>query len=1230
MKRHEAEPQPQYAQTKDASPLSRRRSVRMNKGKIMRKLLGQPAPSAIENTSVDHGAADSPQLRPSASQNTTYAAGAPIACLDRSSDGSCAVIAGTKVFKVLRIDGPTITEELDLRSAITSYATSHDLSAATPDQLNIKAVKWSHGALDTSIITASGNGRITVYDLNRVGEGLETARIHEHARQVHKLAINPFMCNWLLSASQDGTVRSFDIRTPFVGRNGPTFRTWQTFKCNADAVRDVMWSPTDGMEFACCTDAGVVQKWDIRKPSAPVLKLTAHQSPCFSISWHPDGDHLTSGGADQFCHVWDLSKKADRNQKPRYSFATPAPISTVSWRPACWSATAQGRRAAQIAVAYDDTSITRNQTSSVDLWDLARPSMPFKQIDQWDSSPTGILWNSRDLLWAVDREGRFTQTDVVFAPKAIDRRSLSSFSFSASGDVLMLLEERQIPQRRSRPSIKSPEVSPNFQPNSSAGTLMSVSQTDSEEDVVGSFLGPRQRKTHRRRNSARSTQSFSSTPPSNTGIVDSKVMSLDDALKVTGIYKPQQVMAIGHAPSTANRHTYQYFSNRYLIRMEKDNFAKYDFTPTNVRMTSTTEHFARTAEAVGHYRLAQTWRLVGYTMNILLTRRAEYHRQSRLAVPEPPKKADKQHKLKQDVAALQSKIDHDLETPRRQPRAQTPQDSPLQRPTRSTVMADAESTSNVATPLARPVDDDIVDRTREAMLTPITVDDDVLNLPEAAHSTSPSPIPVPGAEVRTSSIEGYDFYGMETFSPPIVEFHPPQRKQPLRLDDFMKHNRSPENRQLSRHDSGESFQMFSTSNESHQAKFLSSSESDAGRSLPDRVSGREDSSSFNPSNSEAPSQSDSSYKHPPTNSDQSNGDKRNEMRQSPTNPPILRLQEASMQSTSNSDELNTPEEESVRPPSGGEVISEDPNIVESDYLPWPNDPHFTVAPIDPSILVQRSIDFETKTSALNAAAMVLLLRPFLPASAIDEIQAGAILRQYHHRLTSMKLFMEAALLRNLCVPLYPSVFAPAQENITIGYFCTSCQKPLENDPLIPNSVWHCPRCERAIEGCAVCRHRELDPDLTYEDQDASSLESLALWWLCPGCGHGGHTTCMQAWHSGPEFDEGSKVSGGCCPLEGCLHPCLPGTWRAQRWEEKKMAKARELESLVRESSRAGARAVGVGRGGVRRDNREVNQSKAVEGVRVALGVGVGGATDRGPGLERKKSVKLVAPGEEGG
>lgn len=1174
----------------------------------MRKLLGQP--TAVPNEITETGSLDSPKLRPSASQNTVFTTRSPVACLDRSPDGQRAVIAGQKVFKTLRVDGSTITEDVDLRAIVSSYASSHDITAATADQLNIKAVKWSHTQLDTTIITACGNGRVTLYDLNRAGEGLEVARIQEHARQVHKLDINPFKCNWLLSASQDGTVKSFDLRTPFNGRNGLTFRTWHTFKCNADAVRDVKWSTTDGFEFACSTDAGLVQKWDVRRPSAPVLKITAHQSACFSISWHPDGDHLVSGGIDQHCHVWDVSKTAERGQKPRYSFTTPAPVSSVSWRPACWSATAKGKRAAQVTVAYDDSNTNRHQTSVVHIWDLARPTMPFKEIEQWDSSPTGLLWNTRDLLWSVDRDGHFTQTDVAFVPQLIERRGLSTFAFSPTGDIVMLLEPRQSP-RRPRPSISSPEASPSY-PHSSNVPLLSVSRSDSEEDVVGSFLGPRQRK--RRRHSER-THSLSTTPPSVTGMVDNKVMALDDAVKVTGQYKARQVMAVGHAPSTAKRALYQYFTNRYLGQMVK-NLNSPNEDKVNARLASTMEYFARTAESIAHYRLAQTWRLLAYTMDLLLTRRAEHHRKSRLTIQKP---AVIDNVSKENTNDSPPQRNRGEETPRKNVQSGSSYPSPLHRGSKSFMAEDIESTSNVATPLVRPVQENIFHETRETMHTPL-VEDDILHLPEAAHIGKPSPIPVPGSsnfsDRTASSIEGYDFYGMESFSP-AIDFVAPPRKLPLRLD-YSEHSDITLRMQPQRHDSGDSFQMFSTSGDSQSAQFMDSSGSDEhsktyGSSLRDRVSSWENSLSWREKHrssvdSEMHGQSESSDEHLVSDSPQPYRSSRIGGLQNPAFPPVFRIQEASVPEPTKSGLPKAHLQEVPTSPS--EKTSDNPNIIDNDYLPWPNDPGFIIPSIDPTVLVQRSITFEAQTGALNASAMILLLRPLLPPGAIDNIQAGAILAQYHQRLINMKLFTEAAMLRNLCVPLYPSVFAMAQQNISIGFFCTDCHKPLENDPLIPNSHWKCPRCRQAINGCAVCLQRDA---IDYE-YDADDTVDNSLWWYCPGCGHGGHTACMAAWHAGPEYEEGTKYSGGCCPLEGCLHPCLPGTWRDVRAEEKKLLKQRELDLLIKENSRQGSR----GRG-VRRDVREVNQSKAVEGVRVVLGIG---------GLERKKSVKVVAPGEE--
>ncbi|KAK6612305.1 WD domain-containing protein [Botrytis cinerea] len=1112
----------------------------MNKGKIMRKLLGQTA-TTVEVSDTNN---DSPHLRPTASQGTVYSAGAPLSCLGRAPDGSRAVVAGPKVFKIVKTEGSKITEDIDLRTSTSSYPTGHDGAAATSDQLNIRAVRWSHTQFSSTIVTAGGNGRITVYDLNRAGgEGFELARIQEHPRQVHKLAINSFKGNWFLSASQDGSVKCFDLRD--------TRRSVATYRCNADAVRDVKWSPTDGMEFACSTDAGILQKWDFRKSNAPIMKITAHNSAVFSISWHPDGDHIISGGKDQQCHV-----------------------------PACWTATGQGKRVAQVAVSYDDTSVNRAQFSTVHLWDIARSAVPFKEIEVSNSAPTGILWSTRDLLWSVDKDGHFVQTDVAFSPKVIDRRSLSTFSFSPTGDVLMLMEERQAP-KRVRPSINSPELSSSSQQPSNAPSF-AISHSDSEEDVVGSFLGPRRRKHHRGQHSGRLTQNLSTTPPNPTGMAD--------------------IMAIGHAPSTPKRAKYQYMSRCYLEYMTKNNIEAADSIPLNATISATIEHFAKGAEYARYYRLAQTWRLLGFTMDLLLVRRAEFHRQHRL---QNLSRKDSEPK-RIDSSTKSDELDESNEkTPRKSQPPAASNEVALHPAVRSIIADEIESTSNVTTPLVRPVMDSIAEMS-EAINTPM-VENDTLVLPPSVTSTVREPIPVPVAgsftsDQTTSSVEGYDFYGMDAFKP-AVDFVPP-KKQPLRLD-YSEQNSYAQRMGLIRHDSGESFQMFSTSNDS-QSKYLGGgSDSDAhsvrrDESLRERVSSWE-------GNVAGYSKTTSS------------------LNSRPSEESIEKTSEALPKIVVPAPKINSPVQTHRKVPpvpktteSAFENNSSDPNLIETDFLPWPsdNDTEFVISPLNPTTLVQRAIEFETQTGALNAAAMILLLRRLLHPDVIDPIHAEAILRQYYHRLMSMQLCYEATLLRNLCVPLYSSIFASTQEQVSVGFYCTECNKPLENDPLVPGSEWSCPRCRNPIMTCPICQHGD----------DVPGSQGPQTWWYCGGCGHGGHTACMGEWHN----DQGDRHSGGMCPLEGCMHPCLEGKWREELVEERKEKRARELEREVKERT-SGAGLGGMGRWdrgkSVRRDVREVGQSRAVEGVRVALGFG-GGGGGSGPVVERRRSVKVLAPGEE--
>jgi hypothetical protein len=345
------------------------------------------------------------------------------------------------------------------------------------------------------------------------------------------------------------------------------------------------------------------------------------------------------------------------------------------------------------------------------------------------------------------------------------------------------------------------------------------------------------------------------------------------------------------------------------------------------------------------------------------------------------------------------------------------------------------------------------------------------------------------------------------------------------------------------------------------------------------------------------------------------------------------------------------------------------DIVESDYLPWPEDPSYpyptigsgskisktsTKTPLDPYTLIKRALDFECKSSALTPSAIILLLKPLLPDDIIDAHHASAILRQHHSRLMRMGLFVEATLLRNLCVEgwpgdgmdewgeNYPTIYEPAQRNIDVHFFCAACRKPKELDPgAHDETLWTCQNCGDVMAPCAVCGHREpqLASSLPEELEGEDDTESWLLgWWQCPGCFHGGHASCLQIWHTTFSTSP-DPYSDGCCPLDGCGHACLPGKYRG----ETTTARSEELSRAAAEASNTTATTTpassrpGSGRNSprlrslVRSDGNDVPQSRAVGMAREVLGgSGAGSGTATGGILsssprerERRKSVKFA-------
>ena len=549
------------------------------------------------------------------SRSASHQTDIPVLALDISPQRTHAILAGRDILKTIHVADATCTEELNLRAAIISYSSNHGSgfagqSARLKDDLAAVDVKWSHGQYSSTVATAAANGRILLYDLNRAG--VELARLHEHHRQVHRLAFNPHQAGYLLSASRDATLRLWDLRDLARGRSAMTFRSTRKYVTHADGIRDVKWSPADGTEFACGTDAGMVQRWDFRRDAAPLLKVAAHRNICHSVDWHPDGKYLASAGADKMVRVWNLSCD-DRRQNPPWTFRAPQPVLRARWRPAEWTTNVGGRGAwetAQLVTSYP------HHEPRVHLWNLRRPHVPEREMDQHHGMPTDLLWHSAHLLWTVHLDGLFAQTDIQFTMRPEDRRKASCFDIAPDGELTLFTPRTLRPRLNVEAGLAAAPSRSRRESESNRANVekLSGSRSTTDDEVGATLLAGPFRLRQSRTGAAKSSKSAGNTPPSSSASDNfglAVVRKLDEVLDRRPTTKTDQVGICGHLPGPPVE-TFYHLAINY--RYESDAAARAD-PALRARITAEeTGWNASLAEEVGHYRIAQPWRMLGLAL----------------------------------------------------------------------------------------------------------------------------------------------------------------------------------------------------------------------------------------------------------------------------------------------------------------------------------------------------------------------------------------------------------------------------------------------------------------------------------------------------------------------------------------------------------------------------------------------------------------------------------------
>ncbi|KAL2840452.1 hypothetical protein BJX68DRAFT_246601 [Aspergillus pseudodeflectus] len=1072
---------------------------------------------------------------PGASQTVTHKTGISIAALDISPQRTHAVVGGKEILKTIRVLSDHSSEEFNLRNAIISYSSTHRSGNTRKDQLTVKDVKWSHGPYDQIIATAVANGRIVVYDLHR--NGLELCRFQGHSRQVHRLAFNPHQPAWILSGSQDATVRMWDLRTVPTDSGVAVCGSRDQFPLNSDAVRDVRWSPTDGVVFASATDSGTVQFWDWRKPNVAVLRITAHDRPCYSVDWHPDGRHLVSGGSDRQVKVWDSKSTSERRQKPTFVFRTPQAVLNVRWRPPSWTSELEGSgdwQSFQVVTSYD------KDDPRTHLWDLRRPYIPFREFDRYDSPATDLLWHSKDLLWTVGDSGVFTQTDIRYAPQMVNQRPTCSVAWSPSGEIVAFGQKRP---RRSTLGLSSNEFIGHEEKSMSDETI----ETETDE-IVDEPLFASLRPRHSKSSSVRTSKSLGSTPPE----IALPVLPLEKLFpKVTPIALRQAGMVGNVAGATMDRETFRYLARQYSPLLQ----GRFDGTQKDLlrRLLYSLDQNARCAEGITLLKLAQTWRIAKYAIM------EELRARQKDDIPNNGARTVKKKPSNELQASLPAAADA-----RHEKMKSRFFKGVIEGGSTKHSLSELESASNMTTPLAQPLPDSPSDSYDSSLAQIRSLNDaeDIQPLPPSVLSSNQDTM----ASNGWSSISDIDSRPTHQFqhresndsggslrnpsdSPPsepprgasLHEIEEEQRSAPLAIAGRADwHMRAPPRlrKELSevdefdqkledkraairdykyfpkrllsleshaetakpgfhRHESSESFPMFSASTASSRPSKSPAASFSSAAVLYDASEGhgvtngheiaarnetllrtRSDSILTTSSMAEEAFQADELFGENLANNDYLHLDR-------PSTPPPL-LKESTPLTTMHEEkqELAGPAGTTNGESMGGSAESEDEvfqtpipimsNMERDD--PWSAELLLTEA--------IRHYHSSTHVDVQFAAHLLQKLHILFDdcENILPRQESETIFKAYNETLVRQSMYIEAAELRLLCVSSYPAVYEYAQGDTYMNVFCFTCKRPYENPK---NDNTRCYRCNTPQEACSICLSLEPPPEWVAEQSLSS-------------------------------------------------------------------------------------------------------------------------------------------------
>jgi hypothetical protein len=239
--------------------------------------------------------------------------------------------------------------------------------------------------------------------------------IMEHNRSVNRISCSPVDPFYLLSASQDATIKLWDLRSSNPSKS--------TIRGKSESVRDVQFSP-NGVDFVAAFENGSLQRWDLRMLKLPLVKWNAHSTAALTVDWSSDGKIIASGGGrDKSIKIWNANSP---NQRPSHVIHTIAPVYRVKWRPL------SDNIIASVSLSFDAQVFV---LTKVHVWDITKPNLAKFCSNHHSADITGILWADQDTIWSCSKDSVFAQVPLSQFYQPSSLLTLNCASWNSRGHV---------------------------------------------------------------------------------------------------------------------------------------------------------------------------------------------------------------------------------------------------------------------------------------------------------------------------------------------------------------------------------------------------------------------------------------------------------------------------------------------------------------------------------------------------------------------------------------------------------------------------------------------------------------------------------------------------------------------------------------------------------------------------------------------------------------------------